>query len=91
MLLGVPEGSATWTAAAGTTYKTRCPPTQRTKRGRTKKSEKDPPKKIYGPPTGSLVLVSFCGVTVTANKLANLPIGLCVAATCLDGSCTFHA
>ena len=48
----------------------------RTKRGRTKKSEKDPPKKKkeHGPPTGSLILMPFCGVTVTANKLANLPI-----------------
>ena len=44
-----------------------------TKRGRTKKEEqKTPPK--YGPPTGGLTLVSFRGVTVTANKLANLPI-----------------
>ena len=46
----------------------------RTKRGRTKKSEKDPKKTKHGPPTGSLILVPFRGVTVTANKLANLPI-----------------
>ena len=46
----------------------------RTKRGRTKKSEKDPPQKKHGPPAGSLILVPFCGVTVTSNKLANLPI-----------------
>ena len=39
-----------------------------------KESEKGPPKTKHGPPTGSLILVSFCGVTVTANKLANLPI-----------------
>ena len=35
-----------------------------------------PPKKTHkkhGPPTGSLILISFCGVTVTANILANLP------------------
>ena len=30
--------------------------------------------KEEGPPTGSLILMSFCGVTATANKLANLPI-----------------
>ena len=46
----------------------------RTKRERTKKGEKDPPKTKHGPPTGSLILMSFCGVTGTANKLANLPI-----------------
>ena len=34
---------------------------------------KTPPNK-HGPPTGGLTLMSFCGVTVTANKLANLPI-----------------
>ena len=43
----------------------------RTKRGRTKKSEKDPPTTKHGPPTGSLILVPFCGVTITANTLAN--------------------
>ena len=40
----------------------------RTKKGRTKKSEKGPPQKTKH---GSLILMSFCGVTVTANKLAN--------------------
>ena len=37
-----------------------------------KKSEKDPKKTKHGPPTGSLILISFCSATVTADKLANL-------------------
>ena len=35
---------------------------------------KTPQKTKHGPPTGSLALMSFCGVTLIANKLANLPI-----------------
>ena len=46
----------------------------RTKRGSTKKEEREGPKKKHGPPTGGLTLTYFRGVTVTANKLANLPI-----------------
>ena len=41
---------------------------------RKNQEERERPQK-NGPPTGSLILVSLCGVTVTANKLANLPSG----------------
>ena len=34
-----------------------------------KKSEGDPQKTKHGPPTGSLVLMSFCGLTATAVYL----------------------
>ena len=45
----------------------------KTKRGRTKKEERKTPKK-HGPPTGGLTLMSFCGVTATANILVNLTV-----------------
>ena len=49
-------------------------PIENEERKNQEERERPPQKQKHGPPTGSLILMSPCGVTVTANKLANLPI-----------------